>query len=76
MLGRAASYQELLELAATAGLGEDLVVQMPYGDSGKTTFFIRARPTGTTAAAKEPLAARSSRSCGGSTTARSRSRPC
>ena len=26
--------------AETAGLGTDLVVQTPYGDSGKTTFFI------------------------------------
>ena len=41
VLGRATSYPELLELAATAGLGEDLVVQTPYGDSGKTTFFVR-----------------------------------
>src|SRR5438309_11837749 len=35
VLGRATSYEGLLELASTAGLGEDLVVQMPYGDSGK-----------------------------------------
>ena len=27
--------------AESAGLGDDLVVQTPYGDSGKTTFFIR-----------------------------------
>ncbi len=40
-LGRATSYAELRELADTAALGEDLVVQTPYGDSGKTTFFIR-----------------------------------
>jgi biotin carboxylase len=40
-LGRATSYDELLELADSAGLGDDLVVQTPYGDSGKTTFFIR-----------------------------------
>jgi biotin carboxylase len=44
VLGRAGSHAELIELAATAGLGADLVVQMPYGDSGKTTFFI-ATPT-------------------------------
>ena len=31
---------ELNELASEAGLGSDLVVQTPYGDSGKTTFFI------------------------------------
>ena len=38
-LGRARNYDELLELAE--GLGDDLVVQTPYGDSGKTTFFIQ-----------------------------------
>jgi biotin carboxylase len=42
-LGRATSYDELLALAESAGLGEDLVVQTPYGDSGKTTFFIRGQ---------------------------------
>jgi len=40
-LGRASSYAELTALAESAGLGDDLVVQTPYGDSGKTTFFIR-----------------------------------
>jgi biotin carboxylase len=40
-LGFAQSYLELLALAEAAGLGDDLVVQTPYGDSGKTTFFIR-----------------------------------
>jgi biotin carboxylase len=42
-LGRAGGYDELRALADSAGLGEDLVVQTPYGDSGKTTFFIRGR---------------------------------
>jgi hypothetical protein len=41
VLGHARSYDELRALAATAGLGDDLVVQTPYGDSGKTTFFVR-----------------------------------
>ena len=41
VLGRAESYEELLTLAGSAGLGGDLVVQTPYGDSGKTTFFVR-----------------------------------
>jgi biotin carboxylase len=41
VLGRATSYEELTTLAESAGLGDDLVVQTPYGDSGKTTFFIR-----------------------------------
>lgn len=40
VLGRADSYAELNKLATKAGLGSDLVVQTPYGDSGKTTFFI------------------------------------
>jgi hypothetical protein len=40
VLGRADSHDELLELAGSANLGYDLVVQTPYGDSGKTTFFI------------------------------------
>ncbi len=39
-IGRASTYAELLALAAAAGLGTDLVVQTPYGDSGKTTFFV------------------------------------
>jgi biotin carboxylase len=56
VLGRAASYQELLDLAAGAGLGDDLVVQMPYGDSGKTTFFLKSRADWDKAVAKEPLA--------------------
>ncbi len=42
VLGRATTYAELNALAAGAGLGTDLVVQTPYGDSGKTTFFIKA----------------------------------
>ncbi len=42
VLGRASSHQQLLALADTADLGEDLVVQTAYGDSGKTTYFIRA----------------------------------
>lgn len=41
VIGRASSYAELTALAEDAGLGTDLVVQTPYGDSGKTTFFIR-----------------------------------
>ncbi|TEX51541.1 MAG: biotin carboxylase, partial [Actinomycetales bacterium mxb001] len=34
------SYDDLLAQAAAAGLGTRLVVQLPYGDSGRTTFFI------------------------------------
>jgi biotin carboxylase len=40
VLGRVTSHQQLLVLAAENDLGDDLVVQTPYGDSGKTTFFI------------------------------------
>lgn len=40
VLGRAESYEELITLAKSGKLGKDLVVQTPYGDSGKTTFFI------------------------------------
>lgn len=42
VLGKAKTYQELLKLAAKAKLGKDLVVQTPYGDSGRTTFFIKS----------------------------------
>src|SRR4051812_5442864 len=42
VLGHADSYAELTALATGARLGEDLVVQTPYGDSGKTTFFIKS----------------------------------
>jgi hypothetical protein len=39
-MGRANDYAALMELARAGGLGDDLVVQTPYGDSGQTTFFI------------------------------------
>jgi D-alanine-D-alanine ligase-like ATP-grasp enzyme len=34
------SYEQLTAAAEKARLGNELVVQTPYGDSGKTTFFI------------------------------------
>ena len=40
VLGQADGYDELLALASAGGLGSDLVVQTPYGDSGQTTFFV------------------------------------
>jgi hypothetical protein len=40
VLGRAKSYKQLMERARKGKLGTDLVVQTPYGDSGRTTFFI------------------------------------
>jgi biotin carboxylase len=42
-MGLASSYEELGVLAAAAGLGSDLVVQTPYGDSGRTTFFVKSQ---------------------------------
>src|SRR6476469_3171048 len=42
VLGKASTYEELNALATSNGLGTDLVVQTPYGDSGKTTFFIKS----------------------------------
>lgn len=42
-LGRASSYKELRSLAKSAKLGSDLVVQTPYGDSGRTTFFVASK---------------------------------
>jgi biotin carboxylase len=41
-LGAADSYAELCALAQSANLGDRLVVQTPYGDSGRTTFFINS----------------------------------
>ena len=40
VLGTANSYEELETLCRENHLGNDLVVQTPYGDSGQTTFFI------------------------------------
>ena len=40
VLAVATDYPDLLRIADVAGLGDDLVIQMPYGDSGKTTFFV------------------------------------
>ena len=42
-LARVGSYEELTAAATRAGLGDDLVVQTPYGDSGRTTFFIHGQ---------------------------------
>jgi hypothetical protein len=35
-------YAQLLATARKGGLGDDLVVQTPFGDSGHTTFFIKS----------------------------------
>jgi biotin carboxylase len=39
---KASSYEELRALADANNLGNNLVVQTPYGDSGKTTFFVNS----------------------------------
>jgi hypothetical protein len=41
-MGRAKNFEQLMAMAKKAKLGKDLVVQTPYGDSGRTTFFIRS----------------------------------
>ena len=41
VLGKADSFEELMKAAKKGKLGNDLVVQTPYGDSGRTTFFIK-----------------------------------
>jgi hypothetical protein len=40
VMGKGTTYRDLTKLARGAGLGDDLVIQTPYGDSGQTTFFI------------------------------------
>jgi biotin carboxylase len=42
VLGKADSFEELMKVAKKGKLGNDLVVQTPYGDSGRTTFFIKS----------------------------------
>ena len=42
VLGTGSDYKTLRAGADAAGLGEELVVQTPYGDSGKTTYFINS----------------------------------
>jgi hypothetical protein len=41
-LAEIGSYDELQAVAAESGLGDDLVLQSAYGDSGHTTFFIKS----------------------------------
>lgn len=43
VIGRAGSYEELLSLAQGAGLGDDLVVSIPFGNAGSGTFFVRGQ---------------------------------
>ena len=41
-LSEVKDYAHLAELATTAGIGQDLVLQSAFGDSGHTTFFIKS----------------------------------
>ena len=41
-LSEVKDYKHLMQVAAEAGLGRDLVLQSAYGDSGHTTFFIKS----------------------------------
>ncbi|PPB79825.1 hypothetical protein LV82_02617 [Albidovulum inexpectatum] len=41
-LSKIDSYEHLRRIAEKAGLGHDLVIQTPYGDSGHTTFFVKS----------------------------------
>jgi hypothetical protein len=41
-LSEVESYDHLKEVCAKAGLGNDLVLQSAFGDSGHTTFFIKS----------------------------------
>ena len=43
VMGRADNYEDLLALAEGAGLGDDLVINVAYGDAGSGTFFIRGQ---------------------------------
>jgi len=43
VLAEVDSWDTLVRVAADAALGTDLVVQTPYGDSGKTTFFVASQ---------------------------------
>lgn len=40
VLSKGTNWKALRKVADKAALGDELVVQTPYGDSGKTTFFI------------------------------------
>ena len=42
-IGRAGSYDELLALAQEAGLGDDLVISIAYGNAGSGTFFVHGQ---------------------------------
>ena len=41
-LSEITNYEQLQQVSADAGLGDDLVLQSAFGDSGHTTFFIKS----------------------------------
>jgi hypothetical protein len=43
VLTRVDGWDDVVKAAENAGLGTDLVLQTPYGDSGKTTFFVTSQ---------------------------------
>ena len=47
-----ADYTDLVSQARDAGLGDDLVIQLPMGDSGSTTFFVSDPSSFDTASAR------------------------
>lgn len=44
ILTTANNWDDVLSQATAAGLGGDLVVQTPYGNSGQTTYFMSSEP--------------------------------
>ena len=42
-LGKVKSYDSLVKICEEHNLGLDLVIQAPFGDSGKTTYFINSQ---------------------------------
>jgi biotin carboxylase len=40
VIGRAGSYEDLVALAKSCDLGDDLVIEAAYGDAGSATFFV------------------------------------
>jgi biotin carboxylase len=43
VIGRAGSYEDLVALAQSSELGDDLVIEAAYGDAGSATFFVRGQ---------------------------------
>lgn len=43
LLTTVSGWEDLRAQAETGGLGDNLVIQLPYGDSGRTTYFVKNR---------------------------------